>query len=197
MADSKVNTTSRILKAAYALFYRQGFNRTDMDDVADEAGVSKRTVYVHFESKDRLLAEALAAHEPLAEAHTSAWADTLDTDLPAGVTRLFEDLATWSRSPGWVGSGYTRLALELADLPGHPAREIARRHKARVATCISEALARGGVRDPDALATQIQLLIEGANALTVIHGTDSYCHHAAVAAARLIEDGLARHTTHV
>lgn len=193
MADGKASTTSRILEAAYALFYRQGFNRTDMDDVAAEAGVSKRTVYVHFESKDRLLAEALAAHEPLAEAHISAWADVLETDLPAGVTRIFEDLASWSRSIGWVGSGYTRLALELADLPGHPAREIARLHKARVAARITEALVRGGARDPDALATQIQLLIEGASALTVIYGTDKYCRHAAAAAARLVEDGLAGH----
>jgi AcrR family transcriptional regulator len=190
MAHDKAGTTARILEAAYALFYRQGFNRTDMDDVAAAAGVSKRTLYVHFDSKDRLLAEALAAHEPLAETLIGTWADALETDLPDGITRLFDDLAAWSRSPGWVGSGYTRLALELADLPGHPAREIARRHKARVAARIANALARGGARDPEALAAEIQLLIEGASALTVLHGTDIYCRLAGAAARRLVESAL-------
>ena len=190
MADGKPSTTSRILKAAYALFYRQGFNRTDMNHVAAEAGVSKRTVYAHFESKDRLLAEALAAHEPLADAQISAWANTLEADLPNAVTKLFNDLAAWSMSPGWVGSGYTRLALELADLPGHPAREIARRHKARVAARIADALSRGGIRNADAVATQIQLLIEGANAMTVLDRSDAYCLQAGETAAKLVEDAL-------
>ena len=190
MALEKASTTARILEAAYTLFYRQGFNRTDMADVAAAAGVSKRTLYVHFESKDRLLGQALAAYEPLAEAHISAWAEALETDLPAGITRLFQDLAGWSRSPGWVGSGYTRLALELADLPGHPAREIARRHKARVAARIADALARRGAHDPATLAAQIQLLIEGASAMAVLHGTDACFRHAGAAARLLIEDGL-------
>jgi AcrR family transcriptional regulator len=190
MAHDKANTTARLLEAAYALFYRQGFNRTDMDDVAAAAGVSKRTLYVHFESKDRLLAEALAAHEPLAEIHIAAWADVLETDLHDGITRLFDDLAAWSRSPGWVGSGYTRIALELADLPGHPAREIARSHKARVVARIAEMLARGGAREPEALAAQIQLLIEGASAMTLLHGTDIYFRLAGAAARRLVEEEL-------
>ncbi len=42
---------------------------------------------------------------------------------------LFSELAVWADKPLWAGSGLTRLVIELADLPGHPARLIARRHK--------------------------------------------------------------------
>ena len=42
---------------------------------------------------------------------------------------MFRDLAVWADRPRWAGSGFTRFAIELADLPGHPARLIARRHK--------------------------------------------------------------------
>ena len=43
---------------------------------------------------------------------------------------LFSELAKWSTKPGWTGAGFTRLVMELADLPGHPARAVAHRHKA-------------------------------------------------------------------
>lgn len=65
---------SVILRAAHKLFLRDGFSATSMDAVTQEAGVSKATVYAHFESKEllfqtliRLGSEAgLAAIPPLA-----------------------------------------------------------------------------------------------------------------------------------
>ena len=43
-----------IIEAAKQLFLETGFGPTSMDAVADRAGVSKRTVYSHFESKEAL-----------------------------------------------------------------------------------------------------------------------------------------------
>lgn len=45
---------AQILEAAGSLFLRDGFGAVSMDAVAREAGVSKATLYAHFESKDRL-----------------------------------------------------------------------------------------------------------------------------------------------
>ena len=58
-------------------------------------------------------------------------------------TALFQDLAVWADTPRWAGSGFTRLVIELADLPGHPARLIARRHKAMLKAHLAELLAQG------------------------------------------------------
>ncbi|AMV34879.1 HTH-type transcriptional regulator RutR [Pirellula sp. SH-Sr6A] len=43
-----------ILSAAVSCFSEMGFDNTSMDLIAQQAGVSKRTVYNHFPSKDRL-----------------------------------------------------------------------------------------------------------------------------------------------
>jgi AcrR family transcriptional regulator len=50
-------TRAAIADAAVALFAERGFTETTMDDVADAAGVSRRTAYRHFPSKDDLVFE--------------------------------------------------------------------------------------------------------------------------------------------
>jgi AcrR family transcriptional regulator len=123
-------TRQRILDAAYALFRRGGYTRVSMDEIAAAAGVTKRTLYYHFESKDALLATVLEAQHRLALAAFRTFGDKLSGHPEAMIDTLFRDLAVWSDKPRWAGSGFTRLVIELADLPGHPARMIARRHKA-------------------------------------------------------------------
>src|ERR1700709_2774891 len=54
----------RILGAAQQLFRDQGINRTGMDQLCAVAGVSKRTAYQHFPSKDELVAEHLRRFDP-------------------------------------------------------------------------------------------------------------------------------------
>ena len=86
-----------------------------------------------------------------------------------GGSILFRELAVWADRPRWAGSGFTRLVIELADLPGHPARAIARRHKARLERCLGELLERSGVRQAAKLAREIWLLSEGAVSLILVH----------------------------
>ncbi|MGE0386526.1 MAG: TetR/AcrR family transcriptional regulator [Gammaproteobacteria bacterium] len=51
-----------VMQAAGRLFLEQGFERATMDAIAAEAGVSKLTVYSHFENKEALFS-ALVAHK--------------------------------------------------------------------------------------------------------------------------------------
>jgi len=55
-AGRRPEKTERILEAAGQLFREQGYGAVSMDQIAREAGVSKATVYAHFESKERLFA---------------------------------------------------------------------------------------------------------------------------------------------
>ncbi len=50
-------TRARIADIAVGLFLRRGFAEITMDDIAAESGVSRRTVYRHFPSKDDLVFE--------------------------------------------------------------------------------------------------------------------------------------------
>ena len=187
-------TRRRILDSAYELFYRKGFTRVGVDEVAAFAGVTKRTLYYHFRSKDDLVAAYLAArlaavfelqHE-LALArirkHEARYRGKPEDILDV----LFSELARWIAKPGFAGAGFTRIVMELADLPGHPARAVARRHKAAVESWYAELLAGAKAVAPSDLAREIALLVEGSVALSLIHGDRGYAEAALRAARNLV-----------
>jgi AcrR family transcriptional regulator len=180
------NTRQRILDAAYTLFYQRGFARVGVDEVASAAKVTKRTLYYHFKSKDQLLAAMLEGQHERALAHIEKQLDRYPDDVDQFVTALFSDFAKWMAAAGWPGAGFTRLAIELADLPGHPARKVAHRHKLAVEDWWSGVLAEANVPMPAQRARELVLLLEGANALMVIHKDRSYADAAAEAVKTLI-----------
>jgi len=112
--------------------------------------------------------------------------DGLDVSPEAIIDAMFNELAVWSDRPRWAGSGFTRLVVELADLPGHPARSIARKHKAVLEEQLAAVLARAGLASPRDRAREIWLLSEGAISLILVHGDRRYALAAAAAAKRLI-----------
>jgi AcrR family transcriptional regulator len=179
-------TRRRILDAAYALFYRRGFVRVSLDAIAAEAGVTKRTLYYHFRSKDDLLAAALDLHAELALARIRTWGAGMPKEIGAAIDALFDAVAAWSRAPGFEGAGYTRLVMELADLPGHPARLVARRHKANVEAWLAGELSARGVEAAPSAARRVQILLEGALLLILIHGDETYAKAAAEMARAIV-----------
>jgi AcrR family transcriptional regulator len=185
MTDPGAGTKERILQAAYELFYRKGYVRIGVDAIAARAGVTKRTLYYHFRSKDDLLGAALAFHHKLAMERIERWGARLPRDPNGFLDTLFADLTRWALQPRWEGAGFTRLVMELADLPGHPARAVAREHKATVQAWIARELAARDVSDAAGKAGQLQLILEGCFALLLIHGDDTYIGEAA-ATARLV-----------
>jgi AcrR family transcriptional regulator len=180
-------TRQRILDAAYVEFRRKGFHRVGIDEIAAAAGITKRTLYHHFRSKDTLITAVLEAQHELSFAAFQTISEQLSGSPEDIVSALFAELVTWSQAPRWSGSGYTRIAIELADLPGHPARAIASRHKEKLEGHLAELFARAHVHSPRARAREVWLLAEGAMALIVIHGDRDYARAAAEAAKALLK----------
>lgn len=186
MARSAARTRERILDTAYGLFWRQGFVRASVDDIAERAKVTKRTVYQHFRSKDDLMAAVLAHASELALERLRRIETRLPASWDAMIDLFFTQLAEWAAKPRWSGAGFTRVVAELADLPGHPARTIARRHKAMVEAWLADLLAKADVLSPAVRAREVMLLMEGAMLLILIHGDRSYAAAAAQAAKQLV-----------
>jgi AcrR family transcriptional regulator len=184
MRRSRLQTRRRILDAAYGLFWRQGFLRVSMDDIAARANITKRALYQHFVSKDDLIKSALA--------HTSEFALSRlhqfkrPHDIHEFIDSYFGQLSDWAAKPKWSGGGFTRVVIELADLRGHPARSIARQHKAAVEQWLIEVITAAGIRSAHQRAREIMLLTEGAMVLMLIHGDRSYAKAAALAAKALL-----------
>src|ERR1051326_4952837 len=71
----------QILEAALALLLRQGYDKTTMSDIAEEAGVSRGVLYLHFQSKGSLF-EALLSREVVL--YMQAWLEYLETASQSG-----------------------------------------------------------------------------------------------------------------
>jgi AcrR family transcriptional regulator len=154
-----------------------------MDEIAARAKITKRTLYLYFRSKDDLLAATLLHYSELDRKRLQVMPSNPDQMLES----LFGQLVEWAGKPRWSGSGFTRLVVELADLPGHPARAIAKRAEAVTETWLAELLAEARVPSPTQCAREMMLLMEGAMALMLIHGDRGYAAAALLASKRLLQ----------
>lgn len=194
MPRSAQLTRGQILDSAYKLFRRKGYSRVSIDEIAAATPITKRSLYYHFKSKDELLACMLQTQAELALKAFKTFGDQLSGSPAAIIDAFFEDLAKWSTQPRWAGSGFTRLVVELADLPGHPARLIARRHKALLESHLADVLERAGVSRARQRAEEIWVLCEGAMVMMLIHGERRYATTAAEAAKVLLRSSASRIT---
>jgi AcrR family transcriptional regulator len=183
MARSGIPTRERIISAANALFYSDGIRGVSVDAVAAKAGVTKRTLYYHFKSKDDLVAAYLAARDQPNLA-------LFRQGLPAQVERIFRNLARSARHPKWKGCGFLRTSAELANMPGHPAMKIGAAHKKKFEEWLRATFVAAGIAQASQLARQILLLLDGSFAVVLLHRDPSYMETAGEAARALIEAAL-------
>jgi AcrR family transcriptional regulator len=186
MARSPISTRERIISAASKLFYSDGIKGVSVDAVAEKAGLTKRTLYYHFRSKDDLVAAYLEARDQPNLALFRRWFEEADGALPVKVAAIFTNLARAARHPKWKGCGFLRTSAELANLPGHPAIRIGAAHKKKFEHWLQQTFAAAGIANSAQLARQILLLLDGSFAVVLLHRDPSYMETAGEAAATLV-----------
>src|ERR1700761_7422518 len=190
MTGSPIDTRERIIQAASKLFYGEGIRAVSVDAVAEKAGLTKRTLYYHFRSKDDLVAAYLEARDQPNLALFKRWFDETNGKLPAKVQAIFSHLARNAGHPKWKGCGFLRTSAELANLPGHPAIRIGAAHKKKFEAWLRAAFDDAGIEGAAQLARQILLLLDGSFAVVQLHRDPSYMETAGEAAFSLVEAAL-------
>jgi AcrR family transcriptional regulator len=151
----------RILAAAADLFYRHGIRAVGVEAIAEAAGTNKMTLYRHFASKDHLVAEYLRQVGQEADAEWDEGAKAYIGNPKGEIQAWLEAMASCVSSGGEGGCAFANAAVELKD-KDHPARvvieEVKTRHRNRLVRLFRDA----GLREPETLADEIFLLIEGA-----------------------------------
>ena len=191
MAKAEKSTRELIVAAAEKLFYAEGIRAVSVDAVAEAAGVTKRTLYYHFDSKDELIVAYLEGRDQPNLKLFRKWFDAGDGDIADKVEAIFVNLARAARHPKWKGCGFLRTSAELANMPGHPAIRIGAAHKKKFEAWIAETFTEAGVAEPAMLAKQILLLLDGSFAVVLLHRDPSYMEVAGRAAATLVRVALA------
>jgi AcrR family transcriptional regulator len=175
-STAKMAMQERILETADRLFYRQGIRVVGVDTVAAEIGISKRTLYNYYPSKDDLIVAYLSRRlRPI---------EVSDGPPVEQILEDFDRLENAMRSHGYRGCPFMNAVAELADTT-HAAHQIAVAHKEKRRTLFRKLLIQLNVPDPDALATQLMILGEGAVAQALVHG-DPKMARAAREAARVL-----------
>lgn len=149
----------RIVAAAEELFYSRGITAVGVDLIAEHAGVTKRTLYNRFGSKDHLVAAYLEERDRRWRSLVRAAVDACDSPVDA-VTAPFDALRTWSVT-NTRGCAFINALAELPD-PAHPAHVIAAGQKLWLLGLFGERAAAAGCAHPAALAAQLLVLHEGA-----------------------------------
>jgi len=186
MTKDSSETRRRLIAAADGLFYRQGIRAVGVDAVAEAAGVTKRTLYYHFASKDDLIAAYLEERDLPTLGRYQALIPEPGEPAARQIHRIFEQLGKKSKDPRWRGCSFLRAAAEFANLPGHPARVVAARHKKRFEDWLKGILDADGFAEAADLARQLMILFDGAVAQILIHRDSSYALSAGQAASTLL-----------
>lgn len=162
-------TRQQLLDTAFALFARHGFHAVGLDRILHEVGVTKTTFYNHFESKDDLILEVIAARDEfemnlLRELLRKHGGRTARGQLGA----VFDVLHEWFNSEKFRGCIFITVAAEFPS-PHDPAHKAAAAHKKAVCELLCDLAVNAGAENPEQLAEQLCLLMEGA--ITVCHVT--------------------------
>jgi AcrR family transcriptional regulator len=168
----------RILETADRLFYGKGIRAIGVDTIAAEIGISKRTLYNYYKSKDALVV-AYLSRRLRTNPHT---------DAPPAEQILgdFERLERHFATDAFRGCPFVNAVAEIGE-PRHAARKVAIAFKEQRRLWFRELLVRQGVADPDGLAFQLALLVDGAVAGALVRGDPMMARHARNAARTLLE----------
>lgn len=160
--DTLTPGARRILDTAAELFYENGITAVGVDLIASRSGVTKRTLYNRFGSKDTLVATYLLERDRRWRALVMRYVDTRKTPVER-LTAPFDALREWS-SENPRGCAFANALAELPD-PGHPAHRIALDEKRWLRDLFARSAERAGAENPDELAARLFCLHEGALAM--------------------------------
>jgi AcrR family transcriptional regulator len=173
-----------ILKASDQLFSRHGYGLTGVDAIALAAGVTKRTLYKQFGSKEGLFIAWLRGRDLSTRTALQKAVEAMSEDPTGQILALFSVLAAISVRPDFHGCPFSRALIEFGTTQANSASQVvAREHKAQLALWFEDRLKAAGTPNVADMLNEIMLLYEGTLARTAL----THAPEAALAARRLLE----------
>jgi AcrR family transcriptional regulator len=178
-ATEKIDMKERILQTADRLFYLQGIRAIGVDTIAAEIGISKRTLYNHFPSKDALISAYLERRfvQPRAS----------DKSPLEQILATFDSLERRFSSKDFRGCPFVNAVAEMGP-KDRAVKKIAIAFKESRRLWFRDLLLELGVADPEGLATQLTLLVDGSIAQDLVRDDPAMARAAKLAATALLRN---------
>lgn len=161
MVATAHSARQRILETAADLFAREGYRAVGMDTIIERSDVAKMTLYRHFSTKNALINAYIEQtiqdfwtwFEQVIRLHPDAPRDQL--------IAIFEKLASIIAEPTFYGCSCLQAMVEFPQFE-HPVHQKAFQYKRAIRMRFREIGVQAGARQPDQLADQLLLLLNGA-----------------------------------
>ena len=189
IANLQTPPRERILAAASDLFYRNGIRAVGVEAIAEAAGTNKMTLYRHFSSKDELVAEYLRCLATEAGRFWSELEAAHPGDPRAQLRGWLKSMEAHVIDADQRGCALANAAIELPE-KDHPARKVIEQFKAAQRDRLIGLCAAIGIAEPELLADELFLLLEGARVSAQSFGPDG-------PASRLVRMGEALLASHL
>lgn len=176
MPKSSEPTRLRLLEAASVLVAEESLANLSIENIADKAGVSRRTFFQHFPSKDHLLAAVVDYSRPTYLDRYKTWADKNgpDATIDQRITNIFEGITGAAHNPNWKGCCFIRMAAELGSLQGHPVHLLVAAANEDMERWLASELRQEHYDEPEALARQLVVLINGLLMIQLVTHSTAY-----------------------
>ena len=169
--NDRIPPRERILAVAADLFYRHGIRAVGVESIAEAAETNKMTLYRHFASKDELVAEYL---RDCAKGEAASWdklAARYPGDAMAQLRAWLKEMSDHVVNRDERGCPLANAAVELPDRD-HPARRVIEQCKGATRDRVIRLCRAAGLNEPDLLADELNLMLEGARVTAQSIGID-------------------------
>ena len=176
-----------LIDTAIVLFAEHGYHATGIDAILAAAGVSKKTLYRHFRSKDELILAALKKYDGLFRNDFMRQVEARAETPRARLLAVFDVAADWFQENNFYGCMYINAIGEYA-APNTPIRQVCKEFKALMRRYIESLCVDLRVPDPAGLAEELALLLEGAIVTAQVSETRARAAQVAATAAAVLID---------
>lgn len=178
-----------LINTAITLFCEHGYHATGIDRILDEAGVSKKTMYVHFRSKEELIYAALRQHDGTFRNNFMKAVDSAGETPKEKLLAIFDVAEAWFSDNNFFGCMFINAIGEYAE-KNSPVRNISKQFKQLMWDYVSALGKEAGVKDHGALADEICLLLEGAIVTAQVSDNPKAASTARKIAKTMIEEAV-------
>ncbi len=177
----------QIVDTALELFYQNGFNATGIEKILSDADVARMTLYNHFKSKDELIITVLRRRDEDFRDWLVRFVEKSADNPRDRLLALFDAHGEWFAEESFRGCLFINAAAEFSG-SSNSIQAVAAETKRLMNSFIRGLAVAAGAKNPDVLADQISLLLEGAIVCAQVLGDGGWAQKAREAAEILIDN---------
>jgi AcrR family transcriptional regulator len=170
MSTAHSSARQRLLDVAAQLFYQEGIRAVGVDTIVEKSGVGKATLYRHFPSKDDLITAYIEEEDRLHQEWFEEIISPYEGSPKAQLLAWFDACTERIMEPGFRGCPFLNALTEISETD-HPARRSSVEHERILRQLFYKLSQQAGARDPEELADQLLLVLNGTLTTALIFGS--------------------------